>query len=75
MKLGVLGSLMGAISDIKERVEKLTPAEQAEPLAWLIERDHLQWDDEITRDLAAGKLDELIAEAEADRVAGKARVL
>ena len=58
---------MGAIADIKKGVEKLTLVEQAELLAWLIERDHQQWDDEITRDLAAGKLDDLIADAEADR--------
>ena len=63
---------MGAISDIKERVEKLTPEEQAELLTWLIERDHKQWDDEIARDLAAGKLDGLIAEAQAKRTNGMA---
>ena len=48
---------MGAVSDIKERVEKLTPEEQTELLAWLIELDHQQWDDEIARDAAAGRLD------------------
>ena len=58
---------MGAISDIKERVEKLTPEEQAELLTWLIERGHQQWDDEIARDLAAGRLGRLIAESEVDR--------
>ena len=62
---------MGAISEIKDRVEKLTPQEQVELLAWLVERDHQQWDTQIARDLAAGKLDTLIAEAEADRAAGR----
>ena len=66
---------MGTIADIKERVEKLSPEEQAELLTWLVERNHQQWDDEIARDLAAGKLDSLIGEAEADRIAGKAREL
>ena len=50
---------MGAVSDIKERVEKLTPEEQTELLAWLIELDHQQWDAEIAHDLAAGQLDDL----------------
>ena len=66
---------MGSITDIKERVERLTQEEQAELLAWLVERDHRQWDDQIARDLATGKLDEFITEAEADRATGKARVL
>ncbi len=66
---------MGAISEIKDRVGKLTPQEQVELLAWLVERDHQQWDTQIARDLAAGKLDTLIAEAEADRAAGRAREL
>ena len=64
---------MGAISDIKERVEKLTPEEQTELLAWLIELDHQQWDTGIAKDLAAGRLGRVIAgsEAEADRVRGE----
>ena len=61
---------MGAIADIKKGVEKLTPVEQDELLAWLIERDHQQWDDEIARGLVAGKLDDLITEAEMDRASG-----
>ena len=66
---------MGAIGDIKEHVEKLTPEEQTELLAWLAERGHQQWDTEVARDLAAGKLDDLIAEAEANLVAGKTGVM
>ena len=38
-----------------------------------VERDNQLWDEEIARDLAAGKLDELIAEAKAELAAGKAR--
>ena len=61
---------MGSISGINERVEKLTPEEPVELLGWLLERDHQQWDDEIARGLVAGKLDDLITEAEMDRAAG-----
>jgi hypothetical protein len=66
---------MGDISDIKGRIETLSPQEQAELLAWLIERDHRNWDEQIARDQQTGKLDALIAEAVADRAAGKAREL
>ena len=66
---------MAEIADIKGRIEAL-PAEQvSELLAWLIERDHQNWDAQIALDLAGGKLDQLIAEANADRAAGKAREL
>jgi hypothetical protein len=41
----------------------------------LLKRDHQERDEQFARDLAAGKLDALIAEAEADRAAGKAREL
>ena len=66
---------MGEIADIKSRVERLRPDEQAELLAWLIERDHERWDQQIAGDLTAGKLDKFIEEAVADRTAGRARPL
>lgn len=66
---------MGDIADIKGRIETLPPEQQAELLAWLIERDHQSWDEQIARDQKKGKLAGLIAEAKADRVAGKAREL
>ncbi len=66
---------MADIADIKGRIEALSPAQQAELLAWLLERDHQSWDASIARDQKAGKFDSLIAEAKADRPAGKAREL
>ena len=66
---------MGDIADIKGRIETLSPKEQAELLSWLLERDHQSWDEQIARDQKSGKLDALIAEAKADRAAGKAREL
>jgi len=38
-----------------------------------LELDHQLWDKQIEADVAAGKLDRLIAEARADFKAGKAR--
>jgi len=65
---------LGIIEVIKGRIESLSGAEQAELRAWFVRRDNQTWDEEIARDLAAGKRDELIAAAEADRAAGKAHV-
>ena len=66
---------MGQIADIKGRIETLSTEQQAELLAWLIDRDHRSWDEQIARDQATGKLASLIAEAKADRATGKAREL
>ena len=66
---------MGDIADIKGRIETLTSDQKAELLAWLIERDHQDWDGQIARDQKTGRLASLIAEAKADRAAGKAREL
>ena len=66
---------MGSISHLKGEIEKLSPAEQAEFRNWFIARDNDQWDQQIAADLDAGKLDDLIAEAIAERAAGKSRDL
>ena len=66
---------MGDVSEIKGRIETLSSQEQAELLAWLLERDHQNWDEQIARDQKTGKLDALMAEAKAERAAGKARTL
>ena len=66
---------MGQIADIKGRIETLSTEQQAELLAWLIDRDHRSWDEQIARDQTTGKLASLIAEAKADRATGKAREL
>ena len=66
---------MDDLDDIKERVEHLSPEKQAELRTWFLEKDYQDWDAQIARDLKAGKLDALIAEAKADRDAGLARDL
>ena len=66
---------MGDLSRIKESVEQLAPQELAEFRAWFVEHEAKLWDEQIARDLADGKLDSLIAQARADRAAGKARDL
>jgi hypothetical protein len=62
---------MGNISKLKADVEQPNSSEQAEFRAWFLERDAQAWDARIAADLAAGRLDELIAEGKADRAAGR----
>jgi hypothetical protein len=57
---------MDDFDDFKNRLEHLRPEQQAEFRDWFLERDHRNWDAQIARDLKAGKLDGLIAEANAD---------
>ena len=66
---------MGNVSQLKGEVEKLSPAEEAEFRAWFIARDNDAWDNQIAADFAAGKLDEMIAEAKEERALGKSRKL
>jgi hypothetical protein len=66
---------MDDLDDIKTRVGQLRPEQQAQLRSWFLERDQLAWDAEIARDLAEGKLDDVIAEAKSDRDAGRARDL
>ena len=66
---------MDDLGDIKARVEHLPPEQQAALREWILDRDYRAWDEQIARDLAAGKLDDWIAEAKADREAGRARDL
>jgi hypothetical protein len=63
------------LDEIKSRVEHLPPDQKAQLRTWFLEKDYQEWDAQIARDLAAGKLDAVIAEAKADRDAGRARDL
>lgn len=54
---------MTIVETIEREIEKLTPEELAAFRAWFAEHDWQVWDREIERDVAAGLLDELAAEA------------
>jgi len=58
---------------LEEEIKKLSPEELAELRDWFLERDAEQWDREIERDAAAGKLDKLLEKSLADHRAGKSR--
>lgn len=68
----MLPSVSG-ITEIREAIQKL-PAEEAWQLAEEL-RDHLDalWDEQFEKDVEGGRLDELIARARAEYIAGKAR--
>lgn len=66
---------MGSIKLIEKAVEALPPAELAEFRQWFAEFDAQAWDRQLERDAAAGKLDDLAAEALADHQVGSTRAL
>jgi len=64
---------MRKIEHIEQQISELSQAEFAELREWLMERDWAAWDQKIANDSAAGKLDKLIAEAQAEYTAGSTR--
>jgi len=47
------------VQALEEEIERLSPEELAELRVWLVEREADEWDREIERDAASGKLDKL----------------
>ena len=64
---------MTRLEAIEEQIEALSPEEIAELRDWLEEREAEQWDREIERDAASGKLDKLFEKSFSDHRAGKSR--
>jgi hypothetical protein len=62
-----------SLAEIKRAVRELSPRELAELAAFISEQDNAEWDAQIERDAAAGKLDFLFQEAERERAADKLR--
>ncbi len=69
------GCAMSDVKSIEEAVRALPPGGLAEFRQWFAEFDAQAWDHQITADLGAGKLDALLAEAQADFEAGSHRKL
>jgi hypothetical protein len=57
---------MTKVEQLEREVEKLTPEELASFREWFAEFDWQVWDRQLERDVAAGKLDKLAAEALAE---------
>jgi hypothetical protein len=59
---------MSDVKAIEEAVKALPPHALAEFRSWFVEFDVAAWDRQIEADVASGKLDVLLAEAEDDYV-------
>ena len=68
-------SAMKTVEAIEQAVENLGRDELATFRNWFSTYDAAQWDAQIERDVAAGKLDALADEAIAEFEAGKTRTL
>jgi len=66
---------MTKLQAIEEQIKSLSPGELAELRDWLLEHDWAEWDRQIERDSAAGKLEQLFDKARADHAAGKSKKL
>jgi hypothetical protein len=61
---------MSDVKAIEEAVRSLPPKELAEFRRWFAEFDNAAWDAQLEEDVVGGKLDSLLAEAQADFVSG-----
>jgi hypothetical protein len=61
---------MSRIEDIQKAVEQLSPEDLARFREWFEEFEARVWDEQIVRDLEAGKLDKLLVEVRANDKAG-----
>ena len=64
---------MTAVEDIEKAIERLAPRELDRLRAWFEEFQAERFDEKITRDAQAGKLDRLVDESLADFRKGRAR--
>jgi hypothetical protein len=64
---------MTKLEQIETEIKKLSPEEFSKLRDWLLEIDAEEWDREIERDAASGKLDKLFKKSMADHQAGKSR--
>jgi hypothetical protein len=63
--------IMTSLLEIKAAIDRLSPQEYCELMAMLHPAVDDDWDRQIAADVAAGRLDGLIAEAKADIEAGR----
>jgi predicted esterase len=66
---------MPNVKAIEEAVQSLPPSALAEFRRWFADFDGAAWDRQIETDLATGKLDSLLAEAEQDWKSPSSRAL
>jgi hypothetical protein len=62
---------MSALDEIEQQIQALSAAELVELRAWFAEFDWEAWDQQLERDVAAGKLDKLAAHALREHASGR----
>jgi len=62
-----------SVDQIKTAIEQLSFEERAELAAWLHGWKEDEWDEQMKRDVAAGKLDRILRDVDEDIRAGKLR--
>jgi hypothetical protein len=66
---------MSKVEQIEQDIQSLTERELAQFRIWFAEFDWANWDRQLDRDVAAGKLDALAEKALEDHAAGKTSAL
>ncbi len=66
---------MTRVEALEGEIQKLTGTEFAQLRDWLLEEDWDRWDEQIQKDAAGGKLEDLFAQALAAHQAGESREL
>lgn len=64
-----------SVKEIEKAITQLSPEELAELSAWLADYQAKVWDEQIERDLDAGRLDALLKEVDEEYEAGEAKPL
>ena len=64
---------MSTVEEIERAIEQLPPQDVTRLAGWLLKRDNDAWDKQMAEDSAAGRLDYLFDEAQAERSAGTLR--
>ena len=64
-----------SVKEIENAITQLSPEELAELSAWLADYQAQVWDNQIERDLDAGRLDALLEEVDEEYEAGEAKPL
>jgi hypothetical protein len=62
-----------SVDQIKRAIEGLSFEQRAELAAWLHGWQDDEWDEQMKRDVASGKLDDVLREVEEDIKAGRVR--
>ena len=62
-----------SLAEIKTAIKQLSFEERAELAAWLHGWKDDEWDDQMKRDIASGKLDDVLREVEEDIKSGRVR--